>query len=173
MSDVHLSRRTLLLVAAAAGLSSGMTGCDAGSLEPPSATQTTTEALTPVLLGQRQLLALYQQTLSAFPELTPTLSDLQEQSSAHTNALIVAAPAAAAQIAASSGAQSSASPATSPAQPVPTPAADAATALADLALAVGTAMGVLHAAALGAEGELAALLGSCAASTACHARLLA
>lgn len=178
MSDVGLSRRSLLLAVAAtaAGLSTGLAGCDAGPDEPATPAETSIEALTPVLVGQRQLLAAYAQTLSAFPELTPTLSDLQAQSSAHTEALFEAAPAAAAQVedtpeSSAPTATSSASSAAPP-QPVPTPA-DAPTALAALAQAVGRALDTLTNAALSAEGDLAALLGSCAASTACHVRLLA
>ncbi|MBA3339762.1 MAG: hypothetical protein H0T54_08500 [Geodermatophilaceae bacterium] len=176
MSDLCLSRRSLLLAAAAsaAGLSAGLSGCEAGP-GPPHAAQATIEELTPVLLGQLKLLALYEQTLSSFPELTTTLSDLQAQSAAHTDALLDAAPGAAGQIAETSGSRPSASTATlsaAPPQPSPTTAVDAATALANVAQAVSSAVDVLQAAALRAVGDLAALLGSCAASTACHARLL-
>lgn len=178
MSDVGLSRRNLLLAAAAtaAGLSTGLAGCDAGPDETATPVEPSIEALTPVLMGQRRLLDAYAQTLSAFPELTPTLTDLRAQSRAHTDALFEAAPAAAAQVedtpeSSDPTATSSASSAV-PAQPMPTPA-DAPTALAALAQAVGTALDTLTNAALRSESDLAALLGSCAASTACHVRLLA
>jgi len=50
---------------------------------------------------------------------------------------------------------------------------DAATARVSLKAAVESAAAALRAAALLASGELAALLGSCAASTTCHARMIA
>lgn len=156
----------------AAGLGTGLAGCDGQPSDPGTSTPAI-DPLTPVLLGQQQLLSTYERALSAFPELAPALSDLQSQSTAHTDALIGAAPAAAAQVAATgSGSPPSGSSAATAEKP-PTPAfTDAASALAALGRAVQSAAGALRAAALRAEGDLAALLGSCAASTACHARLL-
>ncbi len=170
-----LSRRSLLLAGGAAvtaaALSVGVTGCEAVATDT-TATPAPIEALIPVLLGQQQLLATYAQTVSAFPDLGPALSDLQAQSAAHTDALLAAVPAAAAQVAAESSSEPSGSAGPSSAPPVSPPPPDAVTAQADLARAVSAAADALRAAALGAAGELAALLGSCAASTACHSRLL-
>ncbi len=126
------------------------------------------DPLAPVLIGQQELVASYEQTLSAFPELTAALSDLRAQTTAHTDALIEAAPAAAEQVAAATGSAAppqSGSPPRLPADPV--------TARSDLRRAVQAAASTLGAAALRADGDLAALLGSCAASTTCHLRLLA
>ncbi|MDQ3735115.1 MAG: hypothetical protein M3400_14185 [Actinomycetota bacterium] len=166
-----LSRRSLLVAGGAAvtaaSLAAALAGCDAASTDTAATTPAPLHPLTPVLLGQRLLLATYAQTLSTFPELTPTLTDLQAQSAAHNQALLDASPAAAAQIASPTG---SAVP--SPTSTAPASAPDAPTALSHLARAVVKTSGSLRAAALRADGELAALLGSCAASTACHARLL-
>lgn len=180
MSDSRVSRRTLLIAAAAtvsaAGLSTGLGGCEAGPGEPDRVAEAVIEPLTPLLIGQQQLLALYQRTLSAFPDLAVAGSDLQAQATAHTEALLAAAPAAAAQVAAAGSASdpsaSSSAPSAQP-TPAPLPPADAAMARVDLRQAVAAAAGSLRAAALRADGDLAALLGSCAASTTCHARLLA
>lgn len=181
MSDSRVSRRTLLIAAAAtvsaAGLSTGLGGCEAGPGEPDRVAEAVIEPLTPLLIGQQQLLALYQRTLSAFPDLAVAVSDLQAQAAAHTEALLAAAPAAAAQVAAAGSASdpsaSSSAPSSAQPTPAPLPPADAAMARVDLLQAVAAAAGSLRAAALRADGDLAALLGSCAASTACHARLLA
>lgn len=172
-----MSRRTLLVAAAttaaAAGLGTGLSGCQAGPAEPDPPADAAIDPLTPLLLGQQALVRSYQAALSAFPDLTTELSDLQAQTTAHTDALFAAAPAAAAQIPASgtSAGAPSGSPSTQPV-PLPRPAADAVTAMADLAQAVAAAAGSLRTAALRADGDLAALLGSCAASTTCHAGLL-
>lgn len=170
-----MSRRALLLAtamtAAAAGLGSGLSGCEAGPAVSPRQTQTPTDPLTPVLLGQQQLQGLYQQVLSTFPELALTLTGLQAQTDAHTRALLAAAPVAAAQVA-SPGSGSTPRAGSSPV-PEPLPPGDAATAISDLRTAVDAAAGSLRSAALRANGDLAALLGSCAASTACHALMLA
>lgn len=169
-----LTRRNLLLAGGAAltaaSVTVGLAGCEATSTDSSATTAAPTEPLTPVLLGQQVLLATYERTLAAFPELSPALSDLQGQSVAHTAALLQAAPAAAAQVAAAAGSTPSASASSS--APPAAPPTDPTSAVADLARAVDTAAGSLRAAALRASGELAALLGSCAASTACHARLL-
>lgn len=171
--DSRLSRRTLLLAsattAAAAGLSSGLTGCEADPPASGAPEEASIEALTPVLVGQHDLLDSYERAFTAFPELAVALAELPAQTSAHTEALLAAAPAAAAQATASLPASASAS--TSPVPP-PQPASDVATARLALRRVVDTAAGRLGAAALRADGDLAALLGSCAASTACHARLL-
>lgn len=175
MGDSRVSRRTLLgatvTTAAAAGLGSGLSGCEAGPPEPP--TQTRPDPLTPVLLGQRSLQDVYQRVLDAFPELVVVLTDLQAQTEAHTEALFAAAPAAAAQISATASGTPSASASASASSSAPTPPVDVATGLADLKLAVDTAAGSLRTAALEADGDLAALLGSCAASTTCHRQVLA
>jgi len=185
VSDSRVSRRTLLFVAAtsaaAAGLNTGLSGCESDPARPAVSAETVNDPLTPVLTAQQTLLVGYERTLSAFPEFTVSLSDLQAQATAHTEALRKAAPAAAAQVAdAPFGSDPSSGlppglPSGSPSgQPVPSPAppADPATALANLARLVDAALGSLRAAALRADGDLAALLGSCAASTACHSRLL-
>jgi len=153
-------------------MSFGLSGCVEG---PPSESATQTQAridpLTPVLLLQQELSGLYSLVLEAFPELIGTLSDFQSQSSAHTEALLAAAPVAAAQIAATSTAvPSTATPSSIPAAPPP---ADVATALTSVRQAVEASAGSLRAAAIRADGDLAALLGSCAASTVCHGRMLA
>lgn len=181
VGDSRVSRRTLLgaavRTAAVAGLSGGLSGCVAAPPAPPAQTQTQTrtDPLTPVLLGQQALRHLYQRVLDAFPELVVALTDLQAQTDAHTEALLAAAPAAAEQIAATAVGlpSASASGSASSSIPAPAPPTDVATALADLKLAVDSAAGSLRAAALAADGDLAALLGSCAASTACHRRVLA
>jgi len=177
VGDSRVSRRTLLgaavTTAAAAGLGSGLSGCEAGPPEPPAQTQTRPDPLTPVLLGQRSLQDVYQRVLDAFPELIVALTDLQAQTEAHTEALFAAAPAAAAQIAATASGTPSASASTPSSSSAPVPPVDAATALADLKLAVDTAAGSLRTAALEADGDLSALLGSCAASTTCHRQVLA
>lgn len=171
-----MSRRTVLAAAvttaAAAGMSFGLSGCVEGAPEPPAQTQPQTDPLMPVLLLQQDLVDVYSMVLEAFPELTGTLTDFQAQSSAHTEALLAAAPVAAAQIAAIESATASA-PASSSVPPAPVPPADAATALTSLKQAVDESAGSLRAAALRADGDLAALLGSCAASTICHGRMLA
>lgn len=170
-----LSRRDLLAGGAAltaATVTMGLAGCEATSNDGSATTAAPTEPLTPVLLGQQVLLATYERTLAAFPELSPAVSDLQGQSVAHTGALLQAAPAAAAQVAAAAAGSTATTAAPSSAPPASAPATDSTSAVADLARAVDTAASSLRAAALRASGELAALLGSCAASTACHARLL-
>lgn len=168
-----MSRRTLLVAAAttaaAAGLSTGLTGCEADPPDPGAQAESTIEPLTPVLAGQQHLLAFYERTFAAFPELAVALAELQAQTIAHTDALLAAAPAAAAQVAARGS--PSASTSTQPV-PAPPPAGDVASARLALGRVVDLAAGQLRAAALRADGDLAALLGSCAASTACHARLL-
>ncbi|MBA3368879.1 MAG: hypothetical protein H0T99_09490 [Geodermatophilaceae bacterium] len=171
MSDSPVSRRTVLLAGAglaAVGLGTGLGGCEATSGQPATPTAAAVDPLTPVLIGQQELLATYERSITAFPDLTAAVSDLQAQSSAHTEALRAAAPAAAAQVSAS------ASPSAPPSQSgsSPGPPADLVTARSDLRRAVQAAAGTLRAAALRADGDLAALLGSCAASTACHVRLL-
>jgi len=173
VSDSRVSRRTLLLAAgsavAAAGLTTGVSGCEAAPVSPDPPTEAAIDPLTPVLIGQQALVQSYQVTLSAFPQLAVQLSDLQSQTTAHTNALSAAAPAAASQATApDSGTDPPA--ASSSMQPVPPPVP--ATAVSDLARVVDAAARRLRAAALRADGDLAALLGSCAASTACHGRLL-
>ncbi|MBA3277150.1 MAG: hypothetical protein H0U22_00185 [Geodermatophilaceae bacterium] len=170
MSDSRVSRRTVLLAGAslgAVGLGPALGACEATSGQPPTPTAAAIDPLTPVLIGQQELLATYKHTLAAFPDLTASVSDLQAQTSAHTEALRAAAPAAAGQVAA-------ASPSTFPAQSGsgPDQPGDVVTARSDLRRAVQVAAGTLRAAALRADGDLAALLGSCAASTACHVRLL-
>lgn len=180
MSDSWVSRRTLLGAAAttvtAAGLSATLGGCAAESLEPDQPAEATIDALTPVLIEEQQLLALYEQTLAGFPDLVTALADLNAQALAHAVALRQAAPLAAAQAAArSAGEASGSAPAPSSTDPAPpsAPPVDAMTARMDLARAVDGLAGSLRTAALRSDGDLAALLGSCAASTACHARLLA
>lgn len=175
VGDSRVSRRTLLgatvTTAVAAGLSNGLGGCVPGPSAPPPQTQTPIAPLTPVLLLQQELRALYQRVLGAFPELAGALTDFQAQTTAHTEALLAAAPAAAEQIAAAGSGSTSGT--TSPSVPAPPPPGDVATALTELKQAVDEAAGSLHTAALRADGDLAALLGSCAASTTCHRRLLA
>ncbi len=181
VSDSWVSRRTLLLAAAttvtAAGLSTGLSGCEADSVDPDQPAQATVETLTPLLIEELQLLALYQQTMAAYPELAAVLADPKAQASAHADALMQAAPVAAAQAAPASSAEepagSTPAPSATESAPPPAPPVDAASARVNLAQAVDAMSGSLRAAALRAEGDLAALLGSCAASTACHARLLA
>lgn len=152
----------------AVGLGPALGGCEATTGEPATPTTAAIDPLTPVLIGQQALLATYEQTITAFPDLTASVSDLQAQTSAHTEALRAAAPTAAEQVAASPSV--SASPSHSGSSPGPP--ADVLTARSDLQRAVRAAAGTLRAAALRADGDLAALLGSCAASTACHDRLL-
>ncbi len=179
VSDSRVSRRTLLLAAAttatAAGLSTGLSGCEAKSVDPDQPAQATMDALTAVLIEEQQLLKLYQQTMAAYPELATVVSDPKSQASAHVDALMQAAPVAAAQAAASSSTEERGGSRPTPTEsaPPPAPPVDAASARLTLAQAVDAMAGSLRAAALRAEGDLAALLGSCAASTACHARLLA
>jgi len=171
--DSRLSRRTLLLASAtttaAAGLGTGLTGCEADPAEPDAQAEAAIEPLTPVLIAQQDLLASYEQTFDAFPELAVALAELRTQTAAHTEALVAAAPGAAAQVGAAS---SSLAPSSTQPVPAPPPVTDVATARLALRRVVDAAAGRLGAAALRADGDLAALLGSCAASTACHARLL-
>lgn len=157
--------------AATAGLGTGLSGCEAGPTAPTSPTATPIDPLTPVLIGQQELLASYELMLAAFPELAVALSDLQAQTTAHTEALLEAAPAAAVQVA-EAGSGSSSIPASTLPVRSPDPPVDVGTAVSVLAGAVDRAAGDLRSAALRADGDLAALLGSCAASAACHARLL-
>ena len=175
MGDSRVSRRTLLgaavATAAAAGLSGGLAGCVASPSNPPSQTQPPADPLTPVLLLQQQLQESYARVLEAFPDLAGILTDFRAQTTAHSEALFAAAPAAAAQIAADTPATTS--PATSSLLPSPAQPADAAMALTELKQAVDASVESLRSAALRAEGDLAALLGSCAASTACHRWMLA
>jgi hypothetical protein len=174
VGDSRVSRRTLLgaavTTAAAAGLGGGLSGCVPGPSAPPAQTQPQIDPLTPVLRLHQELVKRYQRVLEAFPELTGALTDLQAQTTAHTEALLAAAPVAAAQIAATGSGTTSATVSSS--IPTPAPPADAATALSNLKQAVDASAGALRTAALRANGELAALLGSCAASTTCHERLL-
>jgi len=180
VSDSRYSRRTLLFAVAttlsAAGLTTGVSGCEAEPADPTAPEGAPIDPLTPVLIGQQELLLRYEQAISAAPELPFSLSDLQAQASAHTEALLAAAPAAAAQLDAAGSAAgrtpTSSDPSSTQPIPSPVPPADPARALSELIRAVDAAASSLAAAALRAGGELAALLGSCAASTACHARLL-
>jgi len=177
VSDSRVSRRTLLLAAgsavAAAGLTTGVSGCEAAPVSPDPPTEAAIDPLTPVLIGQQALVQSYQVTLSAFPQLAVQLSDLQSQTTAHTNALSAAAPAAASQATVpDSGTDPPAASSSMQPVPPPVPPPDPATAVSDLARVVDAAARRLRAAALRADGDLAALLGSCAASTACHGRLL-
>ncbi len=173
-----LTRRGLLLAGAAAvgaaGLGVSLSGCEAASEVAGTTPNLPPEPLIPVLAGQQELLATYERTLLAFPELGAVLDDLRGQSQAHTQALLDAAPGAAAQLATTDAGSSTPGSETSstlpPAAQVTPP--DAATALAELARDVAIAAGTLKSAALRAEGALAALLTSCAASTSCHAWLL-
>lgn len=180
VSDSWVSRRTLFIATAttvtAAGLNTGLSGCEAEPVEPDQPAEAPIEALTPVLIQEQELIALYQRALVDYPELATVLAGLQDQSIAHVDALMQAAPAAAAQAsttgsASKSSGSTSATPSTD-SSPSPAPPADAATARSDLERAIDAMAGSLRAAALRAEGYLAALLGSCAASTACHSRLL-
>ncbi len=170
-----MSRRAVLAAAgttaAVAAVGGGLSGCVPGPSIPPAAqTQPQVDPLTPVLRLQQELVKLYREILAAFPELAVALTEFQTQTNAHTEALLAAAPVAAAQIAATGSGPTSA-PASS-SSPAPAPAADAATGLANLNRAIDASAGALRTAALRADGELAALLGSCAASTTCHGRLL-
>lgn len=163
MTQAPVSRRAVLLIGVsvgAVGISTLLAGCDADPLAPRTPAPAAVEPLTPLLIAQQALVARYAETLSMFPELAPRLTDLQAQASAHTDALHAALPAAAAQARASDAVSGSSSP------------ADATAALAELRQAVDRAAGALRSAALRADGDLAALLGSCAASTACHLRVL-
>lgn len=165
-----MSRRAALFSVAAtvtaAGVLTGLGGCEAEPSAPESVAEPLLDPLTPVLLGQLALLDSYEQVMTAYAEFAATLSDLRDQAEAHTEALIAAAPVAAAQVGVSE------TPSASPSEPAPPPP-DPASARSALSTAVDVAAGALSAAALRADGDLAALLGSCAASTACHARLLA
>lgn len=177
VNDSRVSRRAFLLAATtvgASGLGVGLAACEAGQPPAGSPTEAPVEELTPILIGQQALLARYAQTVAAFPELATQLTDLAAQTTAHTEALVSAVPAAAAQASAATAASDSDSgsePSSTKSRPSPVPA-DAATALAELGRAVDAALGALRNSALRAEGDLAALLGSCAASTACHVWLL-
>lgn len=144
-------------------LGSVLTGCESESDPSVEPTDAPVEELTAILIGQQELSAQYAQIIASFPELTTQLSDLAAQSTAHTDALVAAAPAAAAQAAAT---------ATEEPKPSATMPGDTGTALVDLRSAVARAASALRSAALRADGDLAALIGSCAASAACHVRLL-
>lgn len=144
-------------------LGATLTGCESGSDPSVEPTEAPDEALTPVLIGQQELMDRYAQVFAAFPELSVQLSDLAAQTTAHTEALLAAAPTAAAQAATAAREEP---------KPSATLTGDATTAMVDLRSAVARAASSLRSVALRADGDLAALIGSCAASAACHVRLL-
>lgn len=177
-----ISRRTLLRggLGVVAGLSLGsLAACS----EPatPDAPTPPADPLLPIVVGQRRLVELYDSAAQRAPALGARLAPLAAQAAAHQDALEAALPATvaladdlAAEESTEAGPTVTQSPQTpDPSSELPTaPPADPPTVLAELRLAVSVTRVRLRAAALTAQGDLAALLGSVAAATACHERLL-
>ena len=165
------SRRTVLrgvagaVLAGAAGLgSAGLAGCTLGGSGRPQPSPSP-DPLAPVLTGTQALVDLYTATVAAQPSLADRLNPLLAEHRAHVDALRAAMGLAT---------QSSGSPSPTGA---PTPSAgqvpaNAAAALAAVAGAERTAQAAAVKDCLASRPEHAGLLGSIAASRACHLEVL-
>lgn len=177
-----ISRRALLRggLGVVAGVSLGaLVACS----EPASsdATAPPADPLLPIVVGHRRLVELYDSAAQQAPSLGARLTPLAAQATAHRDALEAALPATVARaddLAAEESTGAGPTVTQSPERPDPSselptaPPADPPTVLAELRLAVSVTRVRLRAAALTAQGDLAALFGSVAAATACHERLL-
>ena len=154
------------VLAGAAGLgSAGLTGCTlSGSGRPgPSPSP---DPLAPVLTGTEALVDLYAATVAAQPALADQLNPLLAEHRAHVDALRVAM-----------GLASQSPGSASPARATPTPSGvqvpdDPAAALAAVAGVERTAQASAVKDCLASRPEHAGLLGSIAASRACHLEVL-
>jgi hypothetical protein len=162
------SRRTVLrmaVLAGAAGLgSAGLVGCTLGGSGRPKPSPSP-DPLAPVLTGTEALADLYAATVAAQPTLADRLDPLLAEHRAHVDALRVAMG-----LATPSGSAS-------PARATPTPRGgqvpdDPAAALAAILGAERTAQASAVKDCLASRPEHAGLLGSIAASRACHLEVL-
>jgi hypothetical protein len=173
-----LSRRTVLLTAGAVGL---LAACrlTAGSTDarPTPIVDPDRGRLAGALSAEAALLASYDATVGAHPALTPALAAIHADHTAHQSAL--AAELSRREVAQrSAGRPKSPQPAVgSPppgSMPAPPPVpADVPAAVRALVAAETTAAGARGTEAVAAAADLAALLGSVAASEAAHAAVLA
>ena len=166
------SRRAVLrmvagtALAGAAGLgSAGLAGCTLGRSGRPQPSPTP-DPLAPVLSGTQALVDLYAATVAAQPTLAARLDPLLAEHRAHVDALRTAMGLATPSGSASA---TSASPTASGVQVPDDPAA----ALAAVAGAERTAQAAAVKDCLASRPEHAGLLGSIAASRACHLEVLA
>lgn len=181
------SRRALLR--GGLGVLAGATlGALAGCSEP-TMTEEPPEPVDPLLqlvLGHRSLVERYDGSARQAPSLGARLAPLAAQVTAHRDALEAALPATVARVddlvtpestgygptaTGPTATESTGTPDPSNQSPPASPA-DPAAVLAELRLAVSVTVVRVRAAAQSAEGDLAALLGSVAAATACHERVL-
>jgi hypothetical protein len=170
------SRRGLLGLGAVAALAgaAGLTGCTWGGSGKPKPSPSP-DPLAPVLTGTEALVDLYAATVAARPTLADRLSPLLAEHRAHAVALRAAmglpTPSTSGSGTAAPGDPASRGPASGPASAVTVPD-DPAAALAAVAGAERTAQVSAVKDCLASKPEHASLLGSIAASRACHLEVL-
>ena len=156
------SRRAVLVALVGGAALAGSVGCDLLGSDKPRAAAVP-HALAPMLSGALSLVDTYTATIAAQPTLVAALTPLLEEHRAHVAALREAMGATA-----PSGSPSVATPASGLAV-----AGDPAAALAAVRSAEQAAQGRAVKDCLAAPPRYASLLGSIAASRACHLEVLA